>query len=1183
MRERLADHDNDTPHQDNDDVNNDANGGNSSLAVNSSFPTNAPTIAPSNINGKLRQLLDSSKSFKHRDDGNQVHSQLHHRQLRAKSSDFSLPVKVYRRRIQAKGYNHSKYNYPRYVKLGNSSEVSSGIYQRSSPYINITETQSDAMILPIRISHPFSRNLKNMSPPSTSRDKAGPTASPITRLWHPRWVWLPGFKGGNGPVLKMARGRGPFGDSLFIVGAFNNFPSVVLWSDNLSADGQRMSALLSKQTLQGLVTNVVQIRVKFAESVKPTIDPELENDYTFFILISCVLVGVFLGLTVAFGCRASGNNYNKPGNDDLIESMSEGIPLKTLSGDYLSTTVDFKECFERAMKARHLPTHESLLVINPKEIVLSRIIGEGSFGRVWSGQWRNSSVAVKEFVFAQAAIVGGSIERNKLIEEIVGEAGIMACLRHPKILQLYGCSLTMQAIWIVSELCIRGSLRAILNDEKIELSTLRKLSICLDVADGMMYLHTRSPPIIHRDLKSQNIFITEPSPNHFIAKIGDWGSARAVALSGAKSMTHGVGTACWLAPEVINYAHFSKDSDVYAFGIVLWEIFSRLEVYEGYSAAQIISKVAHEGLRPRIQPGSLCGALMAQCWSQNPSERPGFHRILKVLSRFYSEAKSSSNQSHSSGSSLKKGREPGWDDSEEGDVQGITIENLDAHNRQQQAERMQIAARNKPYNSLDSSHFFKTGINQIVEGISDPSKMNIPPRHSSQAGSVTKRFFLDDALEASPDQYLRVPTKPLTRALSDPVEVGVRTGEAFQSEDADESVSVRVQRVRNKQHRERERGKSESRSVGIRLGAGNGRQSTPKNDESAAHASDYSSIAGVADSRNHASDLVMWDGDSPMKLCYNGEGGEVEENAGSSKTVVTNSSQGFHQYSNKKQYSGSGRSIADPLRVAIISSSSDLNRMVALICADGHRVETLAEGNMAVPRLMLRREGDRRGGPADLVIIDLTDPSSGGLATVKRIRSHEMELEAQRLHRGLRNERAEVRQQRVRMAVLAEGSQSAIAGAVMNAGGDAVLQAPFTIESFRHVLSHLRISPNRQIFKDKSSTPRSGTPSSKAYGSPARISPPSRQAAASISPSDMTPNLNFPIFEFNSTYARPVKDYNDDYISEDLDDGNGGDEGGATFRLGQDLPEVNRDIEDDDPSPRHRSSTSQYSFVRDFS
>jgi serine/threonine protein kinase len=258
---------------------------------------------------------------------------------------------------------------------------------------------------------------------------------------------------------------------------------------------------------------------------------------------------------------------------------------------------------------------------------------------VWNGQWRNNSVAVKEFVFAQAAIVGGSLERNNIIEEIVGEAGVMACLRHPKILQLYGCSLTMQAIWIVSEFCSRGSLRMILNDNNLDLPLLKKVSICLDVADGMLYLHTRSPPIIHRDIKSHNIFITEPSLGHFVAKIGDWGSARAVALTGAKTMTQGVGTACWLAPEVINFAHASKDSDVYAFGIVLWEVFTRHEVYEGLSAAQIIAKVANEGLRPRVPRECPWAAIMTECWQQDASQRPGFHRVMTSLSKIYSTAK----------------------------------------------------------------------------------------------------------------------------------------------------------------------------------------------------------------------------------------------------------------------------------------------------------------------------------------------------------------------------------------------------------------------------------------------------------------------------------------------------------------------------------------------------------------
>ena len=175
------------------------------------------------------------------------------------------------------------------------------------------------------------------------------------------------------------------------------------------------------------------------------------------------------------------------------------------------------------------------MLIDPSEITLRHVIGEGSFGRVWSATWQSSDVAVKEFTLAQArvsasvekvrlslslggdrsrlntiesvslhchtlcefvgtlhsphlglcqghretgfqaAFAGGAMHRRDIIEEIVGEAGIMAYLRHPKILQLYGCSLTAQAIWIVSELCSHGSLRQVLDDTLIPLSAEQRL------------------------------------------------------------------------------------------------------------------------------------------------------------------------------------------------------------------------------------------------------------------------------------------------------------------------------------------------------------------------------------------------------------------------------------------------------------------------------------------------------------------------------------------------------------------------------------------------------------------------------------------------------------------------------------------------------------------------------------
>ena len=253
----------------------------------------------------------------------------------------------------------------------------------------------------------------------------------------------------------------------------------------------------------------------------------------------------------------------------------------------------------------------------------------GTFGRVWRADWRSSKVAVKEFVFAQAAVVGKSSQQREIIEEIIGEAGTMSCLSHPHILQLFGCSLTSQAIWIVSEVCSMGSLRQVLDDSKKCESYKKRIRLGIDVADGMAYLHDKTPAIIHRDLKSHNIFVHEVG-NRIVAKIGDWGSARA-ALAGNRTMTHGVGTACWLAPEVIKHARASKFSDMYGFSIILWELATRQEVYEGLNTTQIIAQVANEGLRPPVPPNCPWSNIMVKCWDENPKSRYTFAEVLTEL------------------------------------------------------------------------------------------------------------------------------------------------------------------------------------------------------------------------------------------------------------------------------------------------------------------------------------------------------------------------------------------------------------------------------------------------------------------------------------------------------------------------------------------------------------------------
>lgn len=497
--------------------------------------------------------------------------------------------------------------------------------------------------------------------------------------WQPDWKWLHMFHGTDGHITRMLLGHEHLEGILIIAGTFTEYNSVLFWpthavewdshhhhrslgstshnDDDMSSSSSRTNdkgskskiissdkikqLLMCNQTVNGTINSMAQVYVPVEFSTKVNDSDNnretIEDYMSLVVMCGLFIVGV-LGVFLANYCYKSSWAYELVDSDDHPSNFN--LSLKMLGQGNESK---LGHIFNEAMKARHLPTHETLLLIDPNDIILAHIIGEGSFGRVWSGQYHNNKVAVKEFVFAQAAVAGESLHKNRIIEEIVGEAGIMACLRHPKIIQIYGCCLTMQAIWITSELCGLGSLRMVLNNEKFmeKMDFLSELSICLDIADGCHYLHTRSPPIIHRDLKSHNIFIQEQSRGQYVAKIGDWGSARALALTenSTKNMTKGIGTACWLAPEVINHGLASKASDVYSFGIVLWEIMTRKEVYPGLSAEQIIAKVANSDLRPALPPDVPLSDMMRMCWKQNDEQRPTFHQILNTLSKLYNVVK----------------------------------------------------------------------------------------------------------------------------------------------------------------------------------------------------------------------------------------------------------------------------------------------------------------------------------------------------------------------------------------------------------------------------------------------------------------------------------------------------------------------------------------------------------------
>lgn len=140
------------------------------------------------------------------------------------------------------------------------------------------------------------------------------------------------------------------------------------------------------------------------------------------------------------------------------------------------------------MRHMHLSTG-----ITYKDIKFSKLLGKGSQGEVYLGQWRGLQVAVKK--------IDTSVVAPEIVEEFCQEADIMRRLRHPCLTLFMGVSLEAPHLCIVTELVDRGSLFDIMHEES-GLTWRKGLSIAMDVASGMTYLHGHNPPILHRDLKS---------------------------------------------------------------------------------------------------------------------------------------------------------------------------------------------------------------------------------------------------------------------------------------------------------------------------------------------------------------------------------------------------------------------------------------------------------------------------------------------------------------------------------------------------------------------------------------------------------------------------------------------------------------------------------------------------------
>ncbi|XP_066580840.1 serine/threonine-protein kinase B-raf isoform X1 [Amia ocellicauda] len=259
------------------------------------------------------------------------------------------------------------------------------------------------------------------------------------------------------------------------------------------------------------------------------------------------------------------------------------------------------------------------------QITLGQRIGSGSFGTVYKGKW-HGDVAVK--------MLNVTAPTPQQLQAFKNEVGVLRKTRHVNILLFMGYT-TKPQLAIVTQWCEGSSLYHHLHIIETKFEMIKLIDIARQTAQGMDYLHAKS--IIHRDLKSNNIFLHED----LTVKIGDFGLATVKSRwSGSHQFEQLSGSILWMAPEVIRLQDknpYSFQSDVYAFGIVLYELMTGQLPYSNINNRdQIIFMVGRGYLSPDLSKvRSNCPKamkrLMAECLKKKREERPLFPQTLASI------------------------------------------------------------------------------------------------------------------------------------------------------------------------------------------------------------------------------------------------------------------------------------------------------------------------------------------------------------------------------------------------------------------------------------------------------------------------------------------------------------------------------------------------------------------------
>ncbi|XP_035757766.1 ephrin type-A receptor 2, partial [Egretta garzetta] len=264
--------------------------------------------------------------------------------------------------------------------------------------------------------------------------------------------------------------------------------------------------------------------------------------------------------------------------------------------------------------------------IPPSSITRQKVIGAGEFGEVYKGTLKCGK---KEVPVAIKTLKVGYTEKQRV--DFLSEAAIMGQFCHHNIIRLEGVVSKYKPFMIITEYMENGALDKFLREKEGEFGVIQLVGMLRGIAAGMKYLANMN--YVHRDLAARNILVN----SNLVCKVSDFGLSRVLEDDPEATYTTSGGKIPirWTAPEAISYRKFTSASDVWSYGIVMWEVMSYGERPYWELSNHEVMKAINEGFRlpaPLDCPSAIY-QLMMQCWQQERSRRPKFADIVSILDK----------------------------------------------------------------------------------------------------------------------------------------------------------------------------------------------------------------------------------------------------------------------------------------------------------------------------------------------------------------------------------------------------------------------------------------------------------------------------------------------------------------------------------------------------------------------